>query len=194
MTTRADGKAAKIVRSGVRKHASYGPLHIIRRWWVTHGAGHVGAGVHVDRNVRLLRYPEKIRIGDRVMLKEGVRLCAAQPDATITVGARTTVGYHTFMFASAGIAVGKDCLIAPFCYFVDADHGIEAGTPIGEQDMTAAPIVVGDDVWLGVGVKVLAGARIESGAVVAAGAVVRSVIPENAIAAGVPAEVKGYRR
>ncbi len=50
-------------------------------------------------------------------------------------------------------------------------------------------IVVEDDVWLGVGVKVLDGVTIGRGAVIGAGAVVTKDIPPLAIAAGVPARV-----
>lgn len=181
------------IRGAVRTSAAFGVRHALRRWWTLRAAGEAGAGIHVDRNVRLLRHPGRVSLGGGSMLKEGVRLCPAQPDAHIRIGDRTTVGYHTFMFASARITIGSDCLIAPFCYLVDADHGIAAGRLIQEQDLTASPITIGDDVWLGVGVKVLSGVRIGSGAVVAAGAVVKEDIPENAIAAGTPARVKRYR-
>lgn len=181
------------IQGRVRTSASFDLQHSLRRWWVLRKAGEKGAGIHVDRNVRLLRYPGNVSIGAAAMLKEGVRLCPAQPDARITIGEGTTVGYQTFMFASAGISVGSDCLIAPFCYLVDADHGIAKDRLIQEQPLTASPIEIENDVWLGVGVKVLSGVRIGSGAVVAAGAVVREDVPPNAIAAGLPARVKGYR-
>lgn len=182
----------RTIRSAVRSSASFGALHALRRWWVLRGA-EAGDGVHVDRNVRLLRHPGNVRIADRVMLKEGVRICPAQPDAIVNVGENTTVGYHTFIFASAGVSIGRDCLLAPFCYLVDANHGIAAGALIREQEMTATPIEVGDGVWLGAGVTVLPGVRIGNGAVAAAGAVIRDDVPENAIVAGMPATIKGYR-
>jgi acetyltransferase-like isoleucine patch superfamily enzyme len=182
----------KVFKSAVRTTASFGLRHDMRRWWTTRGA-QVGLSVHVDRNVRLLRHPSNVRIGDHVMLKEGVRICPAQPDAFIEVGENTTVGYHGFLFASAGISIGRDCLIAPFCYLVDANHGVAAGELIREQDMTASPISIGNGVWLGARVTVLSGVTIGAGAVVAAGAVVREDVPDNAIVAGMPAQIKGYR-
>lgn len=186
-------RQVKIFQSAVRTSAGYGLLHAVRRWWVLRGA-QAGPGVHVDRNVRLLRHPDNVSLGARVMLKEGVRICPAQPDAQIAVGENTTVGYHTFIFASAGVRIGRDCLLAPFCYLVDANHGVAAGRLIREQDMTASPIEIGDGAWLGAGVTVLSGVRIGAGAVVAAGSVVREDVPDNAIAAGIPATVKGFRQ
>lgn len=186
-------RSVKNIRSAVRTSASFGLLHAVRRWWVTRGAD-LGSGVHVEPNVRLLRHPGNVHIGARVMLKEGVRICPAQPDAIIRVGENTTVGYHTFLFASAGISIGTDCLIAPFCYLVDANHGVATGIPIRKQDMKASSIAIGDGVWLGAKVTVLPGVTIGSGAVIAAGAVVLEDVPDNAIAAGMPAVVKGYRK
>ena len=55
--------------------------------------------------------------------------------------------------------------------------------------MTAAPIVVGKDVWIGAHATILKGVTIGDGAIIAAGAVVTRDVPPNTIAAGVPARV-----
>jgi acetyltransferase-like isoleucine patch superfamily enzyme len=51
------------------------------------------------------------------------------------------------------------------------------------------PIRIGDHVWIGTGAIILDGVTIGAGAIIGAGAVVTKDIPENAIAAGVPAKV-----
>ena len=61
------------------------------------------------------------------------------------------------------------------------------------QPMEPSPISVGADVWLGRGVAVVAGVTIGSGAVVGANSVVLGDIPERAVAAGAPAQVRRYR-
>ena len=58
---------------------------------------------------------------------------------------------------------------------------------------TKGGIIIGDDVWLGVGVNVLDGVRIGKGAVIGAGSVVTKDIPKGAIAAGVPAQIVKIR-
>jgi len=185
--------ADKTVQSGVRKYAPYTLRHTLRRWWVTRGIGWIGKGVYVDSNVQLLRHPEKIALGEMVMLKEGARLCPTNPDARIEIGSWTTIGYQCFLFASESITIGDNCLIAPFCYFVDSNHGIAKDELIRKQPMTPGPIRIGSDVWLGVGVTVTAGVTIGDGAVIGARSVVTEDIPPNAIAVGSPARVIRYR-
>ena len=54
-------------------------------------------------------------------------------------------------------------------------------------------VVIGNDVWLGAGAKILNGCHIGDGAVIGTNAVVMGDIPPNAIAVGVPARVIKYR-
>ena len=55
-------------------------------------------------------------------------------------------------------------------------------------------IIIGDDVWIGIGARILDGVTVGSGCVIGAGAVVIRDIPDYAIAAGVPAKVIGNRK
>lgn len=176
------------IESGVRRYAPFNFIHAIRRGWLLRGVGRKGEAVYVDTNVKLLRHPERIFLGDRVMLKEGARLCPTHPEAAIEIGDWTTIGYSVFIFAKSKISIGKNCLIAPFCYFVDSDHGADPGSLIREQPMLTVPINVCDDVWLGAGVTVTKGVTIGSGAIVAAGSVVTRDVPPNTIFAGSPAK------
>jgi maltose O-acetyltransferase len=53
----------------------------------------------------------------------------------------------------------------------------------------AAPVVIGDDVWLGMNVTILKGVEIGNQSVIGAGSVVTRSIPAGVIAAGQPAVV-----
>ena len=154
----------------------------------------MGRDVYVEPGVQIMRHPEKLHLADNVVLKSAARLCPTNPDAEIRIGKWTTVGYHTYMFATTSILIGDNCLIAPFCYLVDANHGIRRDSLIREQDMSAAPITIEDDVWLGTGAVILKGVTVGQGAVISAGAVVSSDVPPYSIMAGNPAKVVDERR
>lgn len=86
------------------------------------------------------------------------------------------------------IIFGDDVKIAPQCGFYTALHPLDP-----EQRATGAeaayPIVVGNNVWFGGGVKVLPGVTIGDNAVIGAGSVVTRDIPANCLAVGNPCRV-----
>ncbi len=54
-------------------------------------------------------------------------------------------------------------------------------------------VTIGNDVWTGHNVNVMAGVNVGDGAIIAAGSIVTKDVPPYAIVAGVPASVKRYR-
>ena len=88
-----------------------------------------------------------------------------------------------------GITIGENVFIGPYCGFYTASHPMDIANRNKGLEK-ALPIVVGDNCWFGANVSVLQGVTIGSGCVIAAGSVVTSDIPDNCMAAGVPAVVK----
>lgn len=81
------------------------------------------------------------------------------------------------------IEIGKGCAISDNVCIADSDsHYID-----GYKERMAAPIVIGDHVWIGKNVTVMKGVTIGSGAVVGAGSVVTKDVPCNTVVAGNPA-------
>lgn len=130
-----------------------------------------------------------IEIGDGVRLMRGVVLSTSRK-GRIVVEDNVYVGEYGVVTSNAEIHIGRDTIIAPHADLVDFDHGFDdLARRVIDQPVDAAPIVIGRDVWLGAGVKVLRGAHIGDQAVVGAGAVVRGDVPPRAVAVGVPARV-----
>ena len=189
--------------------------HAYRRLLRGGGAdGRWGVGVS-------LRHPGKMTLGERVAVDDFAMLCARgvgsgggdgvfeiADDATISrfcilqakrgdlrVGARTLLGTHSQVVSTNGCRIGADVNTGPQCYLGGSRHGIaRGGVPMMQQETDSrGPLVVGDDVWLGAGVRVMEGVRIGRGAVVGAGAVVTRDVPDFAVVAGVPARLMGFR-
>lgn len=98
------------------------------------------------------------------------------------------------MLIAGGISIGDNVMIAAHCYIIDNNHGMLVNVNMMEQPDNIKAVVIGNDFWLGAGVKVLRGSVIGNGAVVGANAVVKQTVAENCIVAGVPAKVIGQRK
>lgn len=173
--------------SQVRKNLKYTFWQKIKFLYFKRKLGSCGKMVFFDRNVRFLRFKKNVHVGDNVLIKEGARFCSCNEDAEILIGKNTTIGYHTFIFSSAQITIGDNCLIAPFVYIVDSDHGTDRDKLINLQENISAPIKVGNDVWIGSNASLLKGVNIGDGAIIAANSVVTKDVSPYHIVGGTPA-------
>jgi acetyltransferase-like isoleucine patch superfamily enzyme len=131
---------------------------------------------------------EGITVGDGVFLGRGTILSCK--DGDIVLGDHVNIGFHSEVFSASRVTVGRHGLFAAYTYLVGGGHAFDqAGVPILEQERTSRGIALGENVWLGTGVKVLDGVSIGRDVVVGAGAVVTTDLPDGVIAAGVPARV-----
>lgn len=105
----------------------------------------------------------------------------------ITVGRTVFVGPRCAFTGHAPIEIADDVMIAHNVNLVTAGHPVEPGKR--REYITAEPITVEANVWIGAAATVLPGVRIGEGAVVGAGAVVTHDVPPATLVAGVPARV-----
>lgn len=88
----------------------------------------------------------------------------------------------------ASVTFGDNVSIGPNCSFYTAEHPLDAKLRNTGLEY-AKPIKIGNNVWIGGSVTVLAGVTIGDNSVVAAGAVVTHDVPDNVLVAGCPAVV-----
>jgi len=155
-------------------------------------------GVSLARQVQIdANTPNaKVYLGKRVMLDRGVDVntVAGFEGCEIEFGANTYVGPYACFAGPGNITIGEDCLIASHSGIYANNHRFEDPTcPIRQQGLSCKGIVIGNDCWLGSGVKVLDGVTIGEGCVVGAGAVVTKNLPPYTIAVGIPAKAIGKR-
>lgn len=117
-----------------------------------------------------------------------------QPTATSTWAPAPNIGSHGIIYGESGVVIGDDVLMAPQGMIVPYQQVFASrDKPIRDQGGLTAKVIVDDDVYLGMAVRVLLGVTIGRGAVVSAGAVVTKDVPPYAVAVGVPARVIRYR-
>lgn len=105
-----------------------------------------------------------------------------------SIGARSFLNHGTVILDVARVTIADDVKVGPYVQLLTATHPVAAAERL-EKWESAAPITIGQNVWLGGGVIVGPGVTIGDNTVVGAGAVVIRDLPANVVAVGNPARV-----
>ena len=153
---------------------------------------------------RVARTPgSAIELGRHVVLCSA---CAGNPLgvyhpvilSTLRPGSRIRIGSHSGLSgasicAASLISIGDSCLIGANVTITDYDfHSLN---PAGRRyntnpdDIGCAPVIIEDNVWIGMNAIVLKGVTIGRNSVIAAGSIVSRSIPPDCVAGGNPARI-----
>ena len=176
--------------------------------------GECGHGVVFGSNI-VFRHPKKIKIGNNVIIDDNVLIDAkgqqndgivikdevfvgrnsivSCKDGNLLLDERANISYNCVIYSSSDVKIGKDTIIAAYCYVVGGgNYKLDRiDIPISHQPDFEGKggVVLEDDTWLGAHCVVLDGVNISTGSVIAAGAIVNKSVPELSICAGVPSKV-----
>ena len=131
-----------------------------------------------------------MRFGGRCVVNGPLTVRPIGGAAHVSIGADSFVNTDVRFAAppTGPITIGTRAQIGPGVMFETVDHELDPA-PGRHREGSAAPIVVGDDVWIGAGAIVLGGVTIGDRSVVAAGAVVTHDVAPGVVVGGIPARV-----
>lgn len=141
----------------------------------------------IGRRVSVVSRSEATALG----VSRPVILRTLTPYARIEIGDDTGLS-GTVVCSAASITIGKRCLIGADVTIFDTDF--HAHDPEGRRyaqpnwPQISAPIVIGDDVFIGTGALIQKGVTIGSGSIIAARSVVVADVPPRSIVGGHPAK------
>ncbi len=172
----------------------------------------MGENVYIGKGVKI-ENPQYISVGDNVQISDGVTLIARgeggitladgvrlrdrvyldterAEEGYITVGKQVYIGTGTTLFGHMGLEIGDHCLLAqnititPYSHiFADPDKTIYG------QGGNCKKLIIGRDVYIGMGCCVMYSGDIGEGSVIGAGSTVVKPIPPYSVAVGSPAKV-----
>lgn len=153
-----------------------------------------GSGIVIKHNAEFsLTDGAILEVGDGCTIQDYAFFQLTKPHPKVFIGNNTVIGRHCMITAKNLIRLGDNVLMGAYVQIIDVNHGIKKGQIIRNQSAEIGEVVIGNDVWIGAGAKVLMNSHIGEGAVIGANAVVTGDIPPNAIAVGIPARVIQYR-
>ncbi|MCK4419940.1 acyltransferase [Candidatus Aerophobetes bacterium] len=179
--------------------------------------GKVGSGVVFGRNITL-RHPQKIYLGDNVIIDDYVVLDAkgennkgifigsnvtigrnciiSCKNGDLTVGDNVIIGSNSYVQSGRRVDIGKNVGIGAYCFIIGGgEHKISrTDIPMLAQGQIIKDITIEENAMIGTGTKIKGGVTIGKDAFIGAGAMVTKSIPEFSIAVGVPAKVVRKRK
>ena len=137
---------------------------------------------------------ERVKALKELLGKTGERIWIEQPflcdyGCNIEVGERFYANYNLVILDCAKVTIGDNAFIAPNVGIYTAAHPIVAEQRNIHGFEFAAPVTIGNNVWIGGGVQICPGVTIGDNTVIGAGSVVTKDIPANVVAAGNPCRV-----
>lgn len=129
----------------------------------------------------------RLQLGERNIIYPGATIRIDQ--GWMETGMEVSFGSGCHIYEPrAGLTIGDYCMIGGGVLICGVNHGYAIrGVPMRHQTFEAAPIMIGQDVWIGMGAIILPGITLGDGAIVGAGAVVTSDVPSGTVVHGVPA-------
>lgn len=141
----------------------------------------VGAEARISLGERNTLYPQVV-----IRLREG----------WLETGCEVSFGPGVKIYETrAGLRIGDHCMLAGGVCISGVQHGLDdLERPMRQQPLLALPIVIEDDVWIGMNAVIQPGVTIGAHSVIGSGSVVTRSIPPWSIAHGVPCRVRRSRR
>lgn len=146
----------------------------------------------------------KIFIGNNSWICGTINMFPHNKEAELRIGNDCYIGDSSRIWCAKSITIGDRVLVAHNVNIFDtATHPIEkiaryehevivkiSGMPIDlHQQISEAPVIIHDDVWIGCNSIILKGVEIGEGSIIGAGSVVTKNVPPNTMVAGNPAKI-----
>jgi len=134
----------------------------------------------------LLNIEGKLIISGTYSISTGVRIDVGKA-GVIRIGKGGYINSFTKIIIHHSLTIGNNCMISWDCQFLDEDfHSIKYDARHENNN----EIVLGDNIWVGCGVKVYKGSFIADGCVIASDSIVKGrFLEKNVLIAGNPAKV-----
>lgn len=143
----------------------------------------------------LVANPQHIHVGDRVLIRRGVRLEAVvaygrRPE--IRIGDDCNIEQNVHIVSHSRVIIGRQVSITANCAIVDVTHPYDGdrALPIGSQVKDEDSFVeIGDGCFIGIGSIILPNVRLGERCVVGAHSVVSQSFDAGSVVAGAPARL-----
>ncbi|MGE4500914.1 MAG: DapH/DapD/GlmU-related protein [Hydrogenovibrio sp.] len=150
---------------------------------------------------RLIRHPIRLRGCKRISFSKGftcgyfcrIEAFTKNGDKTLFFGQNVNIGDFCHITSVEKVVIGNNVLVGSSVFISDHDHGDTSYNNLllspAKRDISTAPVIIEDNVWIGEKAIILKGVTIGANSVIAASSVVTKNVAPFSVVAGVPAKV-----
>jgi acetyltransferase-like isoleucine patch superfamily enzyme len=175
----------------------YGQILILHKGVVVRGKENINTngllkiglmytGFNYKTDLTYLNIQGKLVVGSNFSIGRGCRIDIGT-DGVVSIGSGGYINSNTTLIIMHSLRIGNNCIVSWNCQFLDEDfHSIS----YANKKSTNNGIEIGNNIWIGCGVKIYRGSIIADGCVVASDSIVRGEFKqENCLIAGNPARI-----
>lgn len=115
-----------------------------------------------------------INITGRIHAEKGSMISAK--NGNLTIGKHVYINRNTMIVCRYKIDIGQGTTIGPNVVIYDHDHDLQS-----KGNLKTAPVIIGNNVWIGANCSIIKGVSIGDNAVIAAGTIVTKDVPGDMI-------------
>lgn len=137
-----------------------------------------------------------IEIGSNVTIRDYVRIEAIDKYMDqkfcpcIKIGDNTSFEQGGHIISNDKLIIGNNCVFSARVFISTANHSYEEiGINVLKQKLLNSKVVIGDNCFVGIDVKIFPGVKIGNNVIIGAGSIVKNDLPDYTVCAGVPAKV-----
>jgi acetyltransferase-like isoleucine patch superfamily enzyme len=144
--------------------------------------GYIGAPLFI-------KGAKNIFIGRKVRIFPGMR-AECHLNGKLFIHGDVSIGQGLHIICSSDLHIGLGCLISSNVFISDTDHTFdEIDTPVLSQKNIVRTTRIGENCFIGVGVKILPGTNLGKGCVVGANSVIKGDFADYSVIVGSPGRV-----
>ena len=122
----------------------------------------------------------ELRIDRKLKMHNGAKI-RVRKGGKLEIGKNFGMSNGCVVTAYDHIKIGDYVMLGPNVLIYDQDHDYRAEGGVAAMKFKTAPVVIGNNVWIGANTVVLRGTHIGNNCVIAAGCVVKADIPDGTV-------------
>jgi acetyltransferase-like isoleucine patch superfamily enzyme len=140
------------------------------------------------------------KVGKNLRLENGMFI--KNPE-NMEIGENVKIGKNAHINAGGGLKVGNNTIISHRFTCITTNHDYKGKPPFRSRDgidrpfrdkNLKKPVVVGDNVWIGINVTVIGGVKIGDNSIIGMGTVITKDVPKNSIVGSQPFRILKKRK